>query len=212
MKKTISVLLLICTLIFCLVACDKHDKQYDSSDETTVEKTPEEKVSDLIYAIFDVDSCFEAAKAYNKLSANEKKNVLFSTRLEDCMEQYANDTRVRDCLMEYRAQELSNERHDYYRKQLINISSYTVNSQSTTVFYDDETDTYFLDIRIDYSAQNQMGGYKRTSTRDTYVWRYNGWCIMQYQYDASEALVISKSINEYLYSVYCTYNFKFSID
>ena len=114
--------------------------------------------------------------------------------------------------MEYEAQKLSDERHDYYRKQLINISSYTVNSQSTAVFYDDETDAYFLDIRIDYSAQNQMGGYTRSSTRDTYVWRYNGWCIMQYQYDASEALDILKSINNYFYSVYCTYSFNYSPD
>jgi len=211
--KIISIVLVICALSLCFVSCKNNDNNNNNNESPTYvpEKTPSEKVDDLIMSISDANSCLEAAKAYNKLSTEEKKEVILTTSLENAMEQYADDTNVRDYLMEYKAQEKSDYLHNSCRKKLINISSYTVNNQTSTVYYDSETNSYFLRIEIDFSAQNRFGGYDRSSTRDDYVWRDNYWKETAYAYDNSaQSVKIGIAINQNKYSVYDTYHFTFS--
>lgn len=212
MKKILSILLVICALSLCFVSC-KNDENNNNNNESHTyvpEKTPSEKVNDLIMAISDANSCAEAAKAYNKLSTEEKKDVKLTNSLENAMEQYADDTNVRDCLMEYKAQEESDYLHNSTRNKLINISSYTVNNQTSTVYYDSKTNNYFLKITIDYSAQNRLGGYDRSSNAAKYVWRDNDWITLPYAYDATQSGKIGLAIEQNKYSVYDTYYFTFS--
>ena len=72
---------------------------------------------------------------------------------------------------EYRLESL----HRSTQNNLLNPSSYTVNSDSFEIYHDKIYDRYFLVIYIDYSAQNRMGGYSRESDRIWYGWWGSGW-------------------------------------
>lgn len=211
MKKIISILLLICTMTLCLASCGDNNNNDDNLD-VIPEKNAAEKVEDLIASISDAASCYNAAKAYNELTFEEKKNVSNSDALKNSMITYVNDKRIEEYLMEYQAQKASDECHNFYRDALLNVSSYTVNAQTTTVFYDNKTDTYFLFIVIDYSAQNKMGGYNRSETQDTFVWTNNDWKDTYYVYDTDTELDVIWAMKNREYSVYRNYTFAFSPD
>lgn len=60
--------------------------------------------------------------------------------------------------------------HTRNKSQLLNPNSYTVNSDYGQIFYDEETDNIYLMISVDYSAQNQVGGYTRYQDKHCYYW------------------------------------------
>ena len=137
-------------------------------------------ISAMIDSISDAESCYQAAKVFYSLSENEQENY-GSWSLIEAMKLYSSDSRIRDILMELEAKEESNYFHNRLRNKLLNINSYTVNSQTTVVFYDESTENYYLYITIDYSAQNKAGGYTRyENNADYYVWKNNSWSTLPY--------------------------------
>lgn len=213
MKKLIAVLLLICTLTLCIVSCDSND-----TNNTYVppyvppQKTAAEKATDLINAITDADSCYEAAKAYYALTQAEQEKVYNAYTLTTTMKTYASDSRIRDYLMEIDAESESGYFHNYLRNKLLNINSYTVNSQTTVVFYDESTSNYYLYIKIDYSAQNKAGGYTRyDNNAEYYIWKDTGWVDLQYSLDnGTEYIDFVKKIYTWQFDEYTRYYFTYT--
>ena len=213
MRKIVTILLLICTLTLCLASCGNNSSR-DTNDENTYtppEKTAVEKTEDLISYIKDADTCYVAAKSFYALSEEEQSTVYNSYDLKDHMETYSSDTRIRDYLMEDAAAAKSNSFHNRLRNKLLNINSYTVNSQTTVVFYDETTNNYYLYIKIDYSAQNKAGGYTRyENNADYFVWENNSWRTLPYSSDADIALV--KKIYTWEFDEYTRYSFKYKAE
>lgn len=210
MKKLIAVLLLICTLTLCIASCDSKDE--DDTTYVPPEKTAAEKVTDLINAITDADSCYEAANAYYALTKTEQEEVHNAYTLTTTMETYASDSRIRDYLMEIDAESESGYFHNYLRNRLLNINSYTVNSQTTVVFYDESTSNYYLYIKIDYSAQNKAGGYTRyDNNAEYYIWKDTGWVDLQYSLgDGAEYIELVKKIYTWQFDEYTRYYFTYT--
>ena len=221
MRKFAIIVMLICALAFCLVSCNNSNNNNNSSTTnnsentyTPPEKTPAQKAMDLINTITDADSCYEAAKAFYTLSKSQQEEVPSSTetKLKMSMNTYASDTRIRDYLMEEDAESASTGFHNQLRNRLLNIDSYSVNSQTSVVFYDETTDTYYLYLKIDYSAQNQAGGYNRyENNAEYYVWKNNFWSrISSYSFeDFDDYLALLKKIYTWEFEEYDRYYFTY---
>ena len=205
MKKYIAILLLVCSFAFCLSACGGN-----SETGNQPEKTAEEKVEDLICSIEDADSCYEAAKAFYLLSPENQAIVCNAADLKNEMKKYKSDSRIRDYLMEELAAAKHQEFHNDRKKQLLNINSYTVNSESAVVYYDEARGSYYLELFVDYSAQNKMGGYERLKHYETYIWSdYSAsWGLLYY--NGNEQIFNDLTNNRI--PEYTRYNFKYSAD
>lgn len=218
MKKFITIVLLICTLIgtlaLCLTSCEtsnNNNNNHNTNNENTYTpppKTADQEVEDLISSIKDADSCYKAAKAFFALTKNEQKQVYNSSTLKNHMKTYSNDTRIRDYLMEDSAAEQSKNFHNRLKNKLLNVNSYTVNNQTTVVFYDNATNNYYLYIKIDYSAQNKAGGYNRyENNADYYVWKDTYWSTLPYSTAEDRDLVTN--IYSWEFDEYTRYSFTY---
>ena len=168
---------------------------------------PRLSISDMIDSISDAESCYQAVQVFNSLPENEQEN--YSWSLIMAMKLYSSDSRIRDILMELEAEDKSNIFHNRLKNKLLNINSYTVNNQTTVVFYDETTDNYYLYIKIDYSAQNKAGGYTRyENNADYYVWKNNYWSTLPYSSYADIELV--KKIYTWQFDEYDRYYFKYN--
>ena len=212
MKKIITIVLLACTLILSFASCDSSvsDSNNDSVD-IPPQKTPQEEAEDLIDSVTDAQSCYEAAQAFYTLTKEEQDAVSNYYVLKEKMKTYSSDSRIRDYLMEDDAAAESQGFHNRLRNKLLNISSYTVNSQDTVVFFDDATSNYYLYIVIDYSAQNKMGGYSRSENNaNYYVWKDNSW--REIPYSSDEDIQLVKNIYTWQFEEYTRYYFTYSAD
>lgn len=172
---------------------------------------PRLTVTDLINSIEDAESCYKAAEAYFSLSESERFEVYNYMTLMRAMDFYASDTKIRDLQMKLKAKGLSDYFHDSIRNKLLNINSYTVNEQITVVFYDEDTENYYLYIKIDYSAQNKAGGYTRyKNNADYYVWENDRWATLPYSSDADIELV--EKIYTWQFDEYDRYDFTYNPD
>lgn len=216
MKKKPSLILAMMALILSLLcvfaSCDNGNNANEEVIPPPPEKTAAEKVEDMIDAINDVNSCYEAAKAYYALTQAEQEKVYNAYTLTTTMETYASDSRIRDYLMEIDAESESGYFHDYLRNRLLNINSYTVNSQTTVVFYDESTSNYYLYIKIDYSAQNKAGGYTRyDNNAEYYIWKDTGWVDLQYSLgNGTEYIDFVKKIYTWQFDEYTRYYFTYT--
>ena len=202
MRKIVTILFLICTLTLCLTSCVFIRNTYAPSEK--------EKTEDLINSIKDADTCYAAAKSFYALSEEEQSTVKNSYTLKNHMETYSSDTRIRDYLMEDDAADKSEYFHKSLRNNLLNINSYTVNSQTTVVFYDETTNNYYLYIKIDYSAQNQAGGYNRYENADYYVWENNSWKTLPFS--SKEDIELHKQIYTWGFAEYTRYYFRYEAE
>ena len=168
---------------------------------------PRLSISDMIDSISDAESCYQAVQVFNSLPENEQEN--YSWSLITAMKLYSSDSRIRDILMELKAEEESNIFHNRLKNKLLNINSYTVNNQTTVVFYDETTDNYYLYIKIDYSAQNKAGGYTRYENNAAYyVWKNNYWSTLPYSSD--EDIELREKIYTWQFDEYDRYHFKYN--
>ena len=197
MKRNVVIMLVVCILALSLASCDNNR---DSK-----------KVMNLIASVTDADSCYTAADAYYALTEEEQKAIPNAYALKNHMKTYASDARIRDYLMKDDAAQWSKYFHNRLRNKLLNIDSYTVNSQTTVVFYDGVTDNYYLYIKIDYSAQNRAGGYTRyENNANYYVWDNTSWSILPTSSD--EDWEVIKSIYTWQFSVYRQYEFTYTAE
>ena len=203
MKKSIAILLFVCTFVFCLSACGEN-----SEPSNQPQKTAEEKVEDLIGSIVDADSCYEAAKAFYLLSAEKQADVSNIDDLKSEMKKYKSDTRILDYLMKEQAAITHQEFHNKSKNKLLNPNSYMVNSEHAIVYYDKASGNYYLELFKDYSAQNHMGGYERLKDYQKYVWRdYSStWSILYYNGNEQ----IFKDLENDTIPEYTRYDFKYS--
>ena len=203
MKKLVTIILLICTIALSFASCGNV-----SNNSTQPEKTPKEKTEELIDAITDADSCYEAAKSFYALTQEEQNDVYNKNYLTSSMKTYAKDTRIRDYLMKDSAAEKSEYFHQSIKKDLLNIDSYTVNSQTTVVFYDDKTNNYYLYIMVDYSAQNRAGGYNRNQLAEYYQWYDDHWTTL-YSRDDEDWEIIQK-MYQYQLPIYTRFDLTYT--
>ena len=203
MKKSIAILLFVCTFVFCLSACGGN-----SEPSNQPEKTAEEKVEDLIGSIVDADSCYEAAKAFYLLSAEKQADVSNIDDLKSEMKKYKSDTRILDYLMKEHAAILHQEFHNGNKNDLLNPNSYIVNAESAAVHYDEARSSYYLRLFADYSAQNHMGGYERLKDYEYYVWNDYSSSWRKLYYNGNEQIY-----NDFTNSripIHTRYDFKYS--
>ena len=213
MKRILGIFLLICLLTVALVSCGNDSTTQTPPPEPTPEKTDEEKVEDLIASIKDADSCYEAAKAYYALP-DEKQTTL--RNWEDLffeLKNYSTDTRVRDYYMQWTAKVQFDKFHNYLRNKLLNINSYTVNDQISKVYFDADTNNYYLYIKVDYSAQNKLGGYVRYENNANYfVWEGDYWRELRASFDENGEMDIIKKIYTWQYPMYKDFDFRYSAE
>ena len=209
MKRIISIFLLMCILTAALVSCGNNSSTPEP--DPIPEKTPEEKVEDLISSIDDADSCYEAAKAYYALPAETRKTLRNWSDLSYAFDQYSSDTRIRDYNMQWEAEGEFNDFHNSLRNKLLNINSYTVNNEISKVYFDANTNRYYLYIKVDYSAQNQLGGYVRYENNANYfVWEGNYWRELRASFSENGEMDIIKNIYTWQYPEYKNFNFRYS--
>ena len=221
MKRLSILFLFICALTLCLFSCD----------EPTGDETPEEappvvspyvepeipewyKVETLIDEIKDSDSCYEATKAYFALSDEDKERVLNYLKLEESMETYESDERIRVYLMKISAKNKFDFFNHELKSDLLNPSSYTVNEQNTVVFYDEERNNYYLYIKIDYSAQNRGGGYNRYNRADYFIWKNGAWfdLYLYGELSSNEYLDLLEEIYSWKFDEIDRYYFTYSVN
>lgn len=209
MNKIISIFLLICILTITLVSCGNDSPPSTPAPEP--EKTATEKAEDLIDAIKDAESCYEAAKAYYALSVEEQNSLRNWTDLPSKFDQYSSDARVRDYSMQWKAKVRFDNFHDDLRNKLLNINSYTVNEQISKVYFDANTNNYYLYIKVDYSAQNKLGGYVRYENNANYfVWEDPYWRELRASYGEDGEMDIIKAIYTWQYPLYKDFGFRYS--
>ena len=224
---TAVALVAIALLLVLVVFKHEHDWVYEITKEPTYTEDGEEYrscegcgtveyssivprlgISAMIDSISDAESCYQAAKVFYSLSENEQKKYSSRTwSLIEAMKLYSSDSRIRDMLMELEAQNASNYSHNRLRNKLLNIDSYKVNDQTTLVYYDKETNNYYLYINIDYSAQNKAGGYTRYENNANYcIWKNNSWSTLSYSSDED----IIKKIRTWQLDIYAGYDFTYN--
>ena len=215
MKKRLLLVLtmiaLMLTLVCVFASCNNGDNANEEVTPPPPEKTAAEKVEDMIDAINDADSCYEATKAYYALTKEEQKALRNWSDLPFKMSKYIDDTRVRDYYMQWTAQVKFDNFHDSLRNKLLNINSYTVNNETAKVFYDASAAKYYLYIKVDYSAQNKAGGYTRYENNANYfVWETDHWRELRAWFDEDGEMDIIKKIYTWEYPEYKTFSFKYS--
>ena len=215
MKRMISVFLLTCILTMSFVSCNNSPSSSlaESTPPQKIEKTDVEKVQEKISAIKDAESAFEAANAYYLLSKEKRETVRNKDDLPYRLKNYVSDTRVRDYYMQWEAEEQFVKFHNYLRNKLLNINSYTVNNEISKVFFDANTNNYYLYIKVDYSAQNKAGGYTRYENNANYfVWENNYWRELLFSFEEDGEADIIKEIYTWQYSEYKNLGFSFSAE
>lgn len=187
---------------YCVENCGEYEYRSTPSLRT--------KIENLVKDITDAEKCYTAAKVFYSLAKKDQEEI-GAYNLEQAMLTYSNDVRIRDYLFQAKAEEEFNNFHYNLKSKLININSYTVNKQSTEILYDKSKDKYYLYIIVDYSAQNQAGGYTRYQDSARYcVWENNSWNDLTYYYDGAEYVTTVKQIQTYQFDRYATYDFKYS--
>ena len=188
--KYVALFLIIC-LIACFVSCDYINSMDNSSSALTdVEISTEEEtkaedcVEELIREVDSIESYLKAAVSFFKLSPEQQKRVDNAYRLYSEYEYTYDDKRipdyvnanpdVRDWYMRMDADRISRGFHNSIKNGLANRDSYKVNEQYNIVFYDDEEDVFYLCITVDYSFQNEYGGYTRQTKREVSEWTSDG--------------------------------------
>lgn len=215
MKRMISVFLLTCILTMSFVSCNNSPSSSlsESTPPPKIEKTDVEKVQEKISAIKDAESAFEAANAYYLLSKEKRETVRNKDDLPYRLKNYVSDTRVRDYYMQWEAEEQFVKFHNYLRNKLLNINSYTVNNEISKVFFDANTNNYYLYIKVDYSAQNKAGGYTRYENNANYfVWENNYWRELLFSFEEDGEADIIEAIYTWQYPEYKNLGFSFSAE
>lgn len=158
---------LVCTMIFCLSSCAcQHENVNENCTQGSCTKCGEIVSSGTGHnfgewvetktATLSVDG--EKERECTKCGEIEKITVSLKDELKES------------------AKEKLDSFHSRLKSNLLNINSYTVNSESADIFYDEETESIYLMLAVDFSAQNKAGGYTRYSNnRDYFVWTTYGW-------------------------------------
>ena len=186
--KHIALFLIIC-LIVCFVSCDYNastgnisNTPADVETSAEAETKAEDYVEELIREVNSIESYLKATVSFFKLSPEQQKSVQNAKQLyskynyrewydDNRIPDYVNaNPEVRDWYMSMDAVRISQGFHNSLKNGLANMDSYKVNEQYNIVFYDDERDVFYLCITVDYSFQNEFGGYTRQTRRDVSEW------------------------------------------
>lgn len=159
MKKKIFCALFALITLLMLVSCGANPAPITTESEITTEPEP---------------VCEHSFKATIITKATTTESGFRELTCELCGEIKTDSFELVDYLIE-RAEDELGYLHRSTQKNLLNPSSYTVNSDSFNIYHDKIYDRYFLVIDIDYSAQNRMGGYSRETERVWYGWYGSGW-------------------------------------
>ena len=169
MKKTISILIIICTLTLCLVSCGECEHQW--SEATCAERS----VCTECGEIGELSYWHSYGEWITTKEATYKEDGLQERTCEICSKVETQTLSLSE-LMKEEAKKQLEYYHETLKSNLLNINSYTVNNEQGTIFYDKDSGSYYLMLSVDYSAQNKMGGYTRYEKNLDYsAWNGTTW-------------------------------------